>query len=152
MKSCQPWWRSDQTIGTPRDLFDILDREFHFDLDPCSTDENAKCQNHYTECDNGLLQHWSGSVFVNPPYGDIDPWVDKALTEISHCQLIVFLLPSRTDRPWFHNLWNYPAEIRWLDYRIKFEGTKAKAMFACFVAIIRPDMIQAKASKDSGEK
>ena len=30
--------------ATPQDLFDRLDAEFHFTLDPCSTHENAKCK------------------------------------------------------------------------------------------------------------
>lgn len=33
---------------TPQALFNELDREFHFTLDPCSTHENAKCQKHFT--------------------------------------------------------------------------------------------------------
>ena len=46
--------------ATPMELFEELDREFHFDLDPCSTDENAKCKKHYTLQDNGLEQNWGG--------------------------------------------------------------------------------------------
>ena len=46
--------------STPQELFDALDAEFHFDLDPCSTDENCKCENHYTMADNGLEQNWGG--------------------------------------------------------------------------------------------
>ena len=26
---------------TPQDIFDALDKEFHFTLDPCSTDDNS---------------------------------------------------------------------------------------------------------------
>jgi site-specific DNA-methyltransferase (adenine-specific) len=135
--SCQPWWSAKQDIGTPRDLFDLLDAEFHFSLDPCSTDANAKCARHYTPEQDGLAQRWDGAVFINPPYGKIDPWVEKALREIDHCEVIVFLVPSRTDRPWFHALLRGGAELRWLDHRIQFEGMKHKAMFACFVAILR---------------
>ena len=29
--------------ATPKDLFDILDEEFLFTLDPCATKDNAKC-------------------------------------------------------------------------------------------------------------
>ena len=29
--------------ATPDDFFRALDTEFHFTLDPCSTDANAKC-------------------------------------------------------------------------------------------------------------
>ncbi len=42
--------------GTPKELFDELDTEFHFTLDPCSTHENAKCKKHYTVEEDGLSQ------------------------------------------------------------------------------------------------
>lgn len=64
---------------TPQALFDELDREFRFTLDPCSTDENAKCAKHYTKEQDGLSQDWTGeTVFCNPPYGkDIASWCRK---------------------------------------------------------------------------
>lgn len=40
--------------ATPDDLFRELDAEFHFDLDPCATDENHKCDDYYTKEQNGL--------------------------------------------------------------------------------------------------
>lgn len=46
---------------TPQDLFDRLDATYHFTLDPCSTDENAKCRMHFTKDDNGLSKDWGGS-------------------------------------------------------------------------------------------
>lgn len=44
--------------ATPKSFFDELNKEFDFNLDPCSTDENAKCAKHYTLIDNGLAQNW----------------------------------------------------------------------------------------------
>lgn len=43
---------------TPQDFFDKLDAEFHFTLDAASSDENAKCKNHFTVQDNDLSQNW----------------------------------------------------------------------------------------------
>ncbi len=65
--------------STPQDLFDSLNEEFHFTLDPACTKENAKCKKFYTEKENGLLQDWKGErVFCNPPYGRvIGEWVKK---------------------------------------------------------------------------
>ena len=65
--------------ATPQELFDKLDAEFHFTLDPCSTDENAKCLKHYTKEQDGLAQDWTGErVFCNPPYGRKMPaWIEK---------------------------------------------------------------------------
>lgn len=45
---------------TPQNLFDELNREFNFNLDPCATPENAKCERFYTLVDNGLDQNWGG--------------------------------------------------------------------------------------------
>lgn len=44
--------------STPQDLYDKLDSEFHFTLDPCSTHENHKCENYYTKEDDGLTKTW----------------------------------------------------------------------------------------------
>ena len=64
---------------TPQDLFNELDKEFHFDLDVCATQENAKCKRYYTPKQDGLSQPWDGICWCNPPYGrDIGQWVRKA--------------------------------------------------------------------------
>ena len=65
--------------STPQELFDQLDSEFHFTLDPCSTDENAKCEKHYTKADDGLSKDWTGEVvWCNPPYGrKMTAWILK---------------------------------------------------------------------------
>lgn len=55
---------------TPTDLFEKLNEEFNFSLDPCSSHENKKCELHYTIEEDGLKQDWQGhAVFCNPPYG-----------------------------------------------------------------------------------
>lgn len=47
--------------ATPQDLYDSLDAEFHFNLDPCSTDINCKCEKHFTPEQDGLKQNWGGA-------------------------------------------------------------------------------------------
>jgi site-specific DNA-methyltransferase (adenine-specific) len=63
--------------STPQDFYEELNKEFNFDLDPCATKDNAKCEKYYTTEDDGLLQNWGGyNVFCNPPYGrKIKDWV-----------------------------------------------------------------------------
>ena len=46
--------------ATPKSLFDELNKEFEFDLDPCATDQNHKCEEYYTISDNGLEKNWGG--------------------------------------------------------------------------------------------
>jgi hypothetical protein len=41
--------------GTPQWLFDALDKEFGFTLDPCSDGKNQKVPKHYTSQENGQI-------------------------------------------------------------------------------------------------
>lgn len=50
--------------ATPKAFFQSLDAEFHFDLDPCATAENAKCRDFYTIESNGLTKDWGGAESV----------------------------------------------------------------------------------------
>ena len=44
--------------ATPQFFFDQLNAEFHFNLDPCATPENAKCKKFFTKEVDGLRQNW----------------------------------------------------------------------------------------------
>lgn len=46
--------------ATPQAFFDQLNAEFHFNLDPCATPENAKCRKFFTKEIDGLRQNWGG--------------------------------------------------------------------------------------------
>lgn len=49
--------------ATPQYLFDELDKEFHFDIDACATDENHKCDVYYTKEQDGLKMDWGGLLY-----------------------------------------------------------------------------------------
>lgn len=111
---------------TPQDFFDKLNTQYHFTLDPCSSNTNAKCPKHYTEQDNGLEQDWGGEiVFCNPPYsrkGGQDLWVKKCYEEsLKPNTTVVALLPARTDTKRFHQYILGKAEIIWIEGRLVFE-------------------------------
>jgi site-specific DNA-methyltransferase (adenine-specific) len=133
---------SSQTAewSTPQWLFDALDREFAFTLDPCCTPANAKCPKHFTRAENGLLQSWSGEVvFMNPPYGsDIGKWVAKAHDSARHeAATVVCLVPARTDTAWWHT-YAMKHEIRLLRGRLKFGEAHHCAPFPSAVIVMRP--------------
>lgn len=126
--------------STPQMLYDQLDHEFLFDLDPCADDHNHKCDLYFTKEQNGLDQDWSGHrVFCNPPYGkDISKWVRKAYIE-GHKEntLVVMLIPARTDTAYFHDYILNRAEIRFLRGRLKFSGSSKPAPFPSILVIYR---------------
>ena len=126
--------------ATPPEFFKELDKEFHFNLDPAADEFNHKCDRYFTIAENGLLQEWGGnSVFCNPPYGrEIGKWVEKAYrTNKESGDLVVMLLPARTDTKWFHDFIYHKAEIRFVKGRLKFGGSKNSAPFPSMVVIYR---------------
>lgn len=126
--------------ATPQRLFEELDLEFGFDLDPCATAENAKCEKYYTQDDDGLTKPWNGRrVFCNPPYGrELHKWVQKGYEEGHKAgTLVVMLIPARTDTRWFHDLILHRSEIRFIQGRLRFEGALYNAPFPSMVVVFR---------------
>lgn len=125
--------------ATPDDFFKELDAEFHFDLDPCCTHENAKCNHHYTIEDDGLTKNWGGCrVFCNPPYGrQIKDWVKKCYLESRAADtLVVMLIPARTDTSYFHEyIYHNAREIRFIRGRLHFNDSPAGAPFPSMVVV-----------------
>lgn len=124
--------------ATPQFLFDDLNREFHFTLDPCASISNAKCPKFFTINDDGLTKSWAGeNVFCNPPYGrTIGMWVKKAFIESRNPSTkVVMLLPARTDTTWFHNYIYHIAEVRFIKGRLKFGLSKNSAPFPSMIIV-----------------
>lgn len=123
---------------TPKEIFLMLDNEFHFNLDPCASDRNHKCEKFYTAEIDGLKQDWQGHiVFCNPPYGRaISNWVKKCYEESRKPNTkIVMLIPARTDTAYFHDYIYNKAEIRFIRGRLKFGNAKNGAPFPSMVVV-----------------
>jgi len=133
--------------STPQGVFDQLDKEFHFNLDACANEQNHKVST-WLEGNNGLNMEWclhyegkiKGRVFCNPPYGrEIGKWIKKGYEEFikgETAELIVFLIPSRTDTKWWHEYIMKATEIRFVKGRISFDG-KNSAPFPSCIAIFK---------------
>lgn len=122
---------------TPKWLFDKLNKEFKFDLDPATEQNNPLGTQHFfTEQDNSLTKEWNGNVFINPPYSNIETWIKKSLDEWNRDRYrdIVMLIPARTDTKYFHNLIVPHCEVRFIKGRLKF-SEKGSAPFPSMVVI-----------------
>ena len=126
--------------ATPQAFFDELNEEFCFNLDPCASEENHKCERFFTRQQDGLSRDWGGyRVFCNPPYGkEIGAWVEKCYQE-GHKEntLVVMLIPARTDTKYFHDFIMHRAEIRFVRGRLKFGEAEQGAPFPSMVVIFR---------------
>jgi len=108
---------------TPQELYNYLNLDYRFTLDPCATPENAKCEKFFTREDDGLNKSWEGEkVFMNPPYGrDIKKWVKKAYEEGQKPETVVAcLIPSRTDTKYWHEYCMKAWKIHFVKGRLKF--------------------------------
>lgn len=125
--------------ATPRKVFEELDAEFHFNLDPCATPDNAKCREFYTIETDGLTKNWGGRrVFCNPPYGRaIASWVRKCSEESKKPgTLVVMLIPARTDTAYFHDfIYKKAREVRFIRGRLHFNESKAGAPFPSMIVV-----------------
>lgn len=121
--------RKSDHWATPPEVYDPLHAEFGFTFDPCPLKSD----------EDGLQRAWSGRVFCNPPYSNIDGFIRKALWHLhaGDVELAVFLIPARTDTAWFHDYCYGKAEIRFCRGRIKFQGAKWTAPFPSMVVIFR---------------
>lgn len=125
--------------STPDDLYQLLNDEFHFTLDPAATKENTKCKKFYTKEDDGLKQDWFGeTVFLNCPYSEIKEWTAKSELEgCKHGTTVVMLIPARTDTKYWHKYVKYASEIRFLKGRLKFGDSKNSAPFPSAVVVFK---------------
>jgi site-specific DNA-methyltransferase (adenine-specific) len=130
-------WTGNNSYATPRYLYDALDSEFGFDFDPCPFNPHPTLEM------DGLQSDWARRrVFLNPPWSDITPWVDKAFS--SPAEVVVFVLPARTDTAWYHRLKDRGAEIRLFRRRVHFVNGEAQNKRSptdgTMVAIVRPQL------------
>ena len=137
------YYGSGRGWETPPEVFDPLDAEFHFTLDPCATPETAKCARYFTEADDGLAQSWAGEVvFMNPPYGrEVRVWTAKAVAEVAQGTTVVGLLPASTDLEWWHrDVVATGAEVRYIRGRVRFlQGERwVSGMFPSVIVVWRP--------------
>ena len=106
---------------TPTDFFELLNKEFDFNFDPCPYQHNVDIW-------DGLKIDWGERNFINPPYSRHlkKAFVIKAVEQSLQGKLCVCLLPVSTSTNLFHrHILPYAAEIRFLKGRLKFIGVNA---------------------------
>lgn len=123
--------KRDQCARTPTWLMEEIRDEFHVtNFDPCPAGWDGKV--------DGLKIPWGepgDMVYINPPYDDIAPWLQKACEERKRGVGTVALIPARTHTRWFQEyVFRQANRIRFLEGCIKFQGYKNKCPWgSCLV-------------------
>jgi len=124
--------------ATPRPFFAELHREFRFTLDACAHAGNACLPRYFSPEDDALTQSWAGErVYMNPPFGqELPRFVLKAWREAQDAaEIVVCLLPARTDTRWWHGQVMKAAEVRFIKGRLTFGEAETPAPFPCAVVV-----------------
>jgi phage N-6-adenine-methyltransferase len=117
--------RSVQEVETPHAFMQAVERRFgKMDFDLAATPGNEKAFRYFHEGHNALDQDWSkleGNLWLNPPYGDIEPWAKKCASY--RLGMRIFLLtPASVGSNWFQDyIWGN-ALVLALNPRLTFVG------------------------------
>lgn len=125
---------------TPPWLFAALNHYFNYNLDGAALKISALCERFITPRQNSLKKDWSKllrdeqqpSVWLNPPYSNILPWVDKAGEQRQKSVLTTLLVPRENRAQWWpydraSQIWDIVGYYKTHTYKTgKRKGTSTK--------------------------
>lgn len=108
--------------GTPIDFFNVVNEEFHFDLDAAATADDTLCARYITPEQDALVTPWEGkSVWCNPPYSMLLAFIGRGYEQHrTQKNTVCMLLPAYTDPKYWANFVMHAHEVRFLKGRLKF--------------------------------
>lgn len=138
--------RSDEWFTPPALAQALADRYAGgaFALDAAACAASKKAPRFYTEGEDALTRDWhadagGGSVWLNPPYSKVGPFLERAARTAQSGTTVVCLVPARTDTAWFHDhVLPHATEVLLVRGRITFtrpDGTGAPAPFPSMVVV-----------------
>lgn len=141
---------------TPPEVYRLLDRRYHFNVDLCANAENTRHATYFfgpgSTVPDALVADWhkAGKAgFCNPPYGAFIPKIlEKAIVEQAKGFTSVFLLPLRAAK-WYRNLvLPYYTELWHVEQRLVFtyhgepardaKGKPCGALFDSIIVVFAP--------------
>ncbi len=128
---------------TPQWLFDELNDEFNFDIDLCASVDNRKCTwfcadylkdrlvRKLSQFNDNLKEYIGNTAcFMNPPYSNPKPFIEKAWEDSKWCK-IACLIKCDPSTQWWAVFWDYKTnkpkpgcEVRFFPKRIRFTPPK----------------------------
>ena len=112
---------SNDLWRTPPEVFNTLNKEFHFFADMAASKQNALLSFYFDEEQDSLSFNWFDAlprttrteyVWLNCPYSNPMPWVKKAIEAQFNGLGVVMLLNDDTSVGWFAEALKTVSEIR----------------------------------------
>lgn len=132
-------------------LLSLLGKE-SFDLDVCANEATAKANIYYSldeRDENSLNLGWLDLNWCNPPFSNIEPFINKASLEATKGKTTIMILPNNPETAYIRAAKACADTIIEMPFRLKFlrpngepfldkKGKEQGPKFSCLVAIITP--------------
>ncbi len=120
---------------TPEFVFNYYHDRFDFVIDLAASKENSLCEVYVSEENNSLddqafasefmftdfIRNIGAAGWLNPPYSDLNPWVDMAIRRSREINsVIVMLVPADTSVKWFKKAFDNCSECHFISGRLAF--------------------------------
>lgn len=136
--------RSAQDFRTPADfiaavLHMVHAKQFAFDL--AASPANAQANRFFTEEQDALRQDWPGLWtaaewgWLNPPFGDIRPWVAKC-ADLAANQPLALLVPASVGSEWWASYVHHRGYVLFLRPRLAFMPEKPDWLYPKDCALV----------------
>lgn len=105
---------------TPKYIFDALGETFDMDVAAPTLGKGTHVPTNKWCSRGGLLVHWTGFIWMNPPFGGrngLVPWLDKFFTHGNG----IALTPDRTSTDWWQDAALRADATLFIRGKIKFE-------------------------------
>ena len=103
-KWATPWW----VLHFAQYWFDVPE----FELDCAASIHNTKCENFISEEDDALTMDWNAQFcWLNPPYSNPLPFVEKAIEQSKLGKTVVMLLNVDNSTKWFSLCVKHASDI-----------------------------------------
>jgi phage N-6-adenine-methyltransferase len=138
--------RSKQDYQTPPEFIKAVKNRLHIDefkVDLAADFGNAQAPLWFNEEQDSFKQNWAeaakgGWAWLNPPYANITPWVEKAKQEADNGAHVAVLVPASVGANWWLH-WVEPwAWQVYLNGRLTFVGETAPYPKDCALLLYTP--------------
>jgi phage N-6-adenine-methyltransferase len=139
--------KSKQDYGTPIEFLDAVRNRLKirdFSVDLAASAKNAVAKPYYDEAINSLDPHLSWNpkpkewAWLNPPYGKIAPWAQKAAQQSEWGAHIVMLVPASVGSKWWLEYVQPFAYVSFLYGRLTFVGAEDPYPKDCALLLYTP--------------
>lgn len=113
-----------------------------FDRDAACTSDTCVVCRLGRPCDrhpvDSLCSNWRGSVFCNPPWNRIEPFVCRGIQSVvsGAAVVVVFLLPARMASPWVHTAQRNGGRFYPIAGRVAYGGSGSSPFEASIVLVV----------------